>query len=152
MNQLFKKTIWASDAIPAGEWKYRNLKRIMFPVIDVLLFTSGLFAVLYGIPAISEVFDRAIVNVFSTLLMISAFLAFMGVAFPYLWKTQVAAKSVILGLLTTYLGTLILLAFNGDPFRWFSIFIVLGTMSPIIWQISFLGAEFQVRNNTTGGE
>lgn len=147
MKTVFAKSIWATGMIPIEEWPYRNLKRIMFPVIDLSILLSSLFAVMFGIPAISRVYDRGIIDIFAGLGILAAFVALLGVSFPCLWQIEIIAKSVLIGLLTVYLGSLIFLGIDGDVYRWFSSFIVVVAMCPVIWRITLLGSEWQIRRN-----
>lgn len=152
MKTLFSKTIWAPGAIHISEWKYRNMKRVMFPLIDLILFIAGLSAVFGGAPAISEFFPNELVDVYGYSLSAVALVCFLGVAFPRLWPMELVGKSILLGLVTGYTISLIVLAMNGDVIRSFVSYFALVAMCPIVWRISLLGSEWQARKNKTIGE
>lgn len=152
MKTLFSKTVWAPGAIRISEWKYRHIKWVMLPLIDLLLFIAGLSAVFGGAPAISAFFPNELVNVYGCSLSLVALACFIGVAFPRLWPLELVGRSILLGLVTGYTISLIVLALNGDMIRSFVSYFALVAMSPIVWRISLLGSEWQARKTKTIGE
>jgi hypothetical protein len=146
MKFLLSQSIWAHDAIPADEWKYRNLKRVMFPVIDFFFLLAGLAAARFGVPAISLFFDEVVVDFFSYILCFSALFALIGVAFPRLWPMEILGKSVLLSLITTYFVALFILTSVGEGNRGFVLMIAAVALCPLVWRLSLLGAEWQKRN------
>lgn len=149
MKFLYRYSIWAPNAIPAEEWKYRNLKRVMFPVIDLLYLLAGLSAARRGVPAISEIYPEPVVTFFSYLLCLSAFVCLIGVSFPRLWAFEIAGKSILLGLMFGYFIALLLLTFTQVGNRDFVLFVAGVAVCPIIWRLSLLGSEWQNRRMKT---
>jgi len=145
LRRVWAASIWAPDAIPADEYKFRNLKRVMFPVIDVLFVLGGLSAAAYGVPAISEFFTNETVDLYAYTLSTVAFVCFLGVAFPRLWPLEVMAKSALLGLNALYFTALFILTAVGEGNRGFVVIIAAVAMCPIIWRINVLGSEWQER-------
>ena len=145
MRNIFSMSIWAPNAIPSDEWKYRNLKRVMFPVIDVIFILSGLSAAYYGVPAISEFYHRGVVDSFALAMSLSGFAALLGVAFPKLWALEIGAKSVLLGLMVVYFTSLFILTRIGEGNRGFVLGIAAVAIAPVIWRLSLLGNEWQQR-------
>lgn len=145
MRKLWAASIWAKGAIPADEYKFRNLKRVMFPIIDILFILGGLSAAAYGVPAISEFFDNTTVDLYAYTLSAVATACFIGVAFPRLWPLEVLAKSALLGLNALYFTALFILTAVGEGNRGFVVIIAAVAMCPIIWRINVLGSEWQER-------
>lgn len=145
MRKLLAASIWAHDAIPIEEWKYRNLKRVMFPVMDLLLVLAGLSAAKYGIPAISEFFPDHIVDLFAYVMVFAALGCLIGVSFPRLWPIEISGKSVILGLIVGYIASLLILTAVGEDSRGFVLTIACIAICPIVWRITLLGSEWQDR-------
>lgn len=147
MKRIFAMSIWAAGAIPADEWKYRNLKRVMFPVVDVLFILSGVSAAYYGVPAISEFFPRVIVDSFASTLSLSGIVAFLGVAFPRLWPFEIGARSIILGLMVVYFMSLFILTSVGEGNRGFVLGIAAISIVLLIFRLTLLGSEWQDRRS-----
>lgn len=145
MKRIFSMSIWASGAIPADEWKYRNLKRVMFPVVDLLFFLAGLSGARYGVPAISEFFPDQVVDFFAYILSMIALICLTGVAFPRLWLVEILGKSILLGLMVGYFVALFLLTAVGEGNRGFVLLIAAVALSPVVWRMSLLGSEWQDR-------
>lgn len=145
MRKLFLLSIWAPDAIPADEWKYRNLKRVMFPVIDFIFILGGISAAYYGVPAISEFFPELVVNSFSALLCTTAFICFLGVSFPRQWRLEILGKTILFGLIVGYITALFILTAVGEGNRGFVLAIALVAICPIAWRLTLLGSEWQER-------
>jgi hypothetical protein len=147
MRGVFAMSIWAHNAIPLDEWKYRNLKRVLFPVVDFVFLLSGVSAGYYGVPAISEFFPRYIVDSGATLLLVSGFISFLGVAFPRMWPFEIIARSIILGLLVGYFVALFLLTQAGEGNRGFILGLSIIPIALTVWRLSLLGSEWQTRRS-----
>lgn len=145
MRRIYNASIWAHDAIPTSEWKYRNLKRVMFPAIDFLFILGGLSAAKYGVPAISEFFPDMFVDLFAYTLSVVAFTCLIGVLFPRLWPLEVGGKSALLGLMVGYFVALFMLTAAGEGNRGFVLLVAAVALCPIVWRLSLLGSEWQER-------
>lgn len=145
LRSLFRASIWAPGAIPEEEEKYRSLKTVMFPVIDILFILGGFSAARHGIPAISEFFDDSIVDLFSYLLSFAAFLAFVGIAFPSQWRIEIMGKSVIFGLISAYISSLLVLTLQGEDNRGFVLFVAAVAICPVAWRMGLIGSEWRDR-------
>lgn len=145
MRKLFQMTIWAPGAIPADEWKYRNLKRVMFPVIDLLFIMAGISAVRNGIPAISNFFPEVVTDVYSVLLILVATICLIGVSLPDQWRLEMLGKTILFGLMVGYVVALFILLVIGEEGRGFILLIASITLTPIVWRLSLLGSEWQLR-------
>lgn len=148
MRTIYEASIWAPGAIPAEEWKYRNLKRIMFPVLDTLMFLGGLVAARYGIHAIGEFYPDIFVDIFSYILSAAAFVCIVGSSFPRLWAIEIAGRAAVFGLIVGYIAALVILMVDGGALgeaRGFALFIAAIAVCPIIWRLSLLASEWQAR-------
>src|SRR6187402_1295973 len=99
MRRLWRSTIWAQGAIPAIEWKYRSLKRVWLPLVDVLFILGGLSAVEFGVPAINEFFPDGMVDLWGVMLAAVAAVCLVGVAFVRLWWLEATAKCLLLSVM-----------------------------------------------------
>jgi hypothetical protein len=145
LTRLWQASIWAKGAIPSDEHKYRNLKRVLLPGIDVCFVFAGWAAAVYGVPAISEFLPQWAISVFAVGLIIAAATCLLGVSIPKLWAVELIGKAVIVGLLSTYIIALLLLTQAGDPTRGFVLVIAfLASLTPL-WRITLITAEWQDR-------
>lgn len=145
LRRLFAASIWAPEAITVDEWKYRNLKRVLLPAIDLFFIFGGFSAVRFGIPAISEFFPDPVVDAFSFTLSLVAFACLVGVSFPRLWAVEIVAKILLLVQLVTYVTSLFLLTAVGEGNRGFVLFVSAVAAAVILWRITLLAAEWQER-------
>jgi hypothetical protein len=145
VRSLFRASIWAPGAIPKEEWKYRNMKRVVFPSIDVLLLFGGLAAGRFGVPAIREFYPEYVTDFFAYVLAGSAIVCFVGVSFPRMWPLEIAGKSVVFGMLFGYFCALLILVAQGYRDRGFSSVITAIAICFIVWRLSILGSEWQER-------
>lgn len=152
MRFIFSQTIWAPGAIPADEWKFRNLKRIMFPIVDMFFLFAGLSAAINGLPAINQIFPSFVVGTFSYLLMGSAFLCFIGVSFPRLWPIEITGLSILLGLMVGFFLSVSLVDPSGEENKGFALFITGIAICPVVWRFTLLGSEWQQRRVDRAGE
>lgn len=148
----FRASIWAPGAIPATEWKYRNLKRVALPILDVVFFLAGLSAAHYGVPAISEFFPVPVRVFYSYLLSVAALACLIGVAFPRLWPIELAAKSVLIGLLLGYIASLFILTRAGEGNRGYVLTIAIASVVLPWWRVSMLGTEWSDRRGNSEQE
>jgi hypothetical protein len=143
--RIFQASIWAPGAIPPEEHKYRNLKRVILPIYDILIVIGGVSAWRYGVPAIQELFSMWITGIVSVVFTAAGVACFIGVAFPKLASLETAAKIVVIGMLTSYVTALALLLSEGDADRGFiSVIAVMAMLLPL-WRISLLSGERQKR-------
>jgi len=145
VNRIFEASIWAEGAIPDQEWKYRNLKRVLLPILDLIFICSGVVATVVGIPAISKFFPSPIVFLFGLTLIIIAIGCLIGVAFPQFWPLEMACESILLGILASYALALIIVTLANESNRAFGLTLVIGLMCVVVWRLSLLGAEWQTR-------
>jgi len=145
MRKLLTKTIWAPGIIPIEEWKYRNLKRVVLPLVDMFFVLGGFAVVKFGLPTIDVFFPDYMVNLGGRILSFSAFLALLGVCFPKLWPFEMTGKSILLGLLVGYFVASIWLTAVGATGRGFVLMLDLIAIALVIWRLTLLGSEWQTR-------
>lgn len=142
-----RASIWAPGAIPLDEDKYGSLKRYLLPYIDVVLFFSGLSAVRYGAPSLSQFVPPGVTESFGVLFIGATVMAFVGVVFPRLWALEVAAKLSLLALSAGYAVALFLLTQAGSEIRGFITGYVAAVAGVLLWRLAFLGRERRERRN-----
>jgi len=144
VKALLKHTVWASDAIPLDEWKYRNLRRVVLPFMDALLILGAISAAGLGVPALNEFFPSVATPIFAYSLLLASITSIVGVIFPKQWRLEISGKVAILGLMVGYLCSLVILVLDGDGNRAFIFFIAMVTIVIVIWRLSILGSEWQL--------
>ena len=150
MKKLYLASIWAPGAIPAEEWKYRNLKRVMFPIVDLLFFIAGITAALNGIRAVDVFFSHTVVTSFSYTMSIAALICLVGVSFPRYWSLEMFGKAILLGLMVGYISALLILSFVAQQqTSGFTPIIASIAICQIIWRVTLLGHEWQERKLTS---
>ena len=145
MRRILSASIWSPTAIPAEEWKYRNLKRVMFPTIDFLFILGGLSAARFGIPAISEFFPDPVVDAFSYVLSAVGLACLIGVSFPRLWGLEMVSKILLLTQVVGYVTALFLLTAAGEGNRGFVLIIAAVAVCPVLWRLTLLASEWSER-------
>lgn len=145
MNKLLLASIWAPDSFPAEEWKYRNLTRMMMPVIDAFFVAGGVAATIHGVPAIDEFFPRSVIHFFAFTLVFVALLSLVGLIFPRLWRLEIFGRVSLLGLLVAYVTSVFIVIALGNANRGFLLFMVTVALCPVVWRLSILGSEWQTR-------
>ncbi|RLK47609.1 hypothetical protein [Microbacterium telephonicum] len=110
MRALWQASIWARGAISPDEWKYRNLKRVWLPIYDLIAIFCGVQAVSNGSPLLNVLFSASLVDALGTAMAVVATVCLLGVAFPALWRFEIAGKVVLVGLISAYVTTILLLS------------------------------------------
>jgi hypothetical protein len=144
---LWRQSIWHPDALPATEWKYRHIKRLWLPLYDLGIVALAVCGLVFGSPAIEELFPLALLHGVSIGVGAAGVACFVGVAFPRLWLLEVMAKSLVVGVLFIYAATLFRLTADGDPTRGFASIIALLAMGPPLIRMSILRGERIARDD-----
>lgn len=145
MRRLWRASIWHPDAIPPDEWKYRSLKRFFLPVYDLLAVGAGIWAALFGSPVLHELFDGQVIDVMGVLLATVATVCLLGVAFPRMWKWEIAGKVVLVALLGAYAAAVVLFRTNPDPGSGFVAFVIVLSLPLPVFRLALLGEEIKER-------
>lgn len=152
---FWRQTIWYRHAIPLAEWKYRGLKRIVLPLVDVFLVYSGSQAIAWGAPSIGILYDKWVMDIYSISFTVAAGIALLAVIIPAAWLIELLSKTALVGLLSTYTLTLFFLSSQGSEARNFISGICAALCTVLIWRMILIGSEWSTRREThkaeTGG-
>lgn len=142
---LYRNSIWHPDAIPAEEFKYRNLKRLWLPLFDLLSVLVGALGVAYGSRILNELYPESLVDGLSATFIVAAVVALLGVSFPKLWVPEVAGKLVLLGLLGGYSTAIWVSFFQGNVESGFVAAVLVYPVLFPLFRLDILGEEVKQR-------
>lgn len=142
-----RASIWHPDAIPPDEWKFRSLKRVWLPVYDVIAVLAGVWATVYGSPILHRLFEEDVIDLMGMTLTASAVVCLLGVAFPRLWKVEIAGKIILVALLGGYAIAVMLFRTNPDPSAGFIVFVLLLALPLPLFRLNLLGEEIKDRRD-----
>jgi len=142
---LRSKSIWAKGAIPLIEYKYRNLKRIVLPVIDLIFAGGGIMGAIHGIPALDQIFSREVSEIGGYTFAFVALVCFVGVSFPRLWLLEIFGKSALLGMIGGYIAALIFGAFVTKTSAAYVLSLAIPSGIFIYWRLTLLSEEARDR-------
>lgn len=148
-ERLLKGTIWEHGAIPEQEQKYRNLKRVFLPIADLFLVGSGVGAVVHGAPSIALLFTTPILEMYAWSFLLASILCLISIAVPRMWAWELAGKTILVGLLTTYVLILWFLAGSTGGSRWFLSGVAAAFVSILIWRITIIAGEWGDRRGAS---
>ena len=146
MVRLFAASIWAPGAIPADEHKYRNLKRAWLPAYDLLAVVAGIVAVGQGSTFLNRLFTGVGVDVFGVALAVLAAGCLVGVAFPRLWRVEIVATVLLVGMITAY-ATAIAIYPNSPQPNTFSVLALAFSLPLPLFRLHLLGEEIKERRH-----
>ncbi|WP_424462858.1 hypothetical protein [Pseudoclavibacter helvolus] len=146
-RRLWRASVWHPDALPIEEFKFRSLKRVWLPLYDAAAFGAGLWAIVFGSPILHRLFHPDVIDLLGALLAVAAAVCFAGVAFPSLWRVEIAGKLVLLMLLAAYALTIIAFRTNPQPEALFVVFILVLGMPLPFFRLSLLGEEIKERRD-----
>lgn len=101
-SHLWRASIWHPDAIPHdAAYRYVSpIKRVFLPAYDVVILWLGLAGLVLPLRAVGEALPEPGPTIVYIALAVSGVAAFLGCAFPRLWRAEITAKIAILGLLS----------------------------------------------------
>lgn len=144
IRALFRASIWHPAAIPPGEHKYRNLKRVWLPLYDLIAVFCGVQAFLSGSPLLNILFPPNMIDVLGVMMAAVALVCLAGVAFPRLWLVEMIGKAILVGMICAYVATIMLLSPNAG-----SNLVVVGVLAlglPLaFFRLNLLGEELKER-------
>jgi hypothetical protein len=144
-ERVLRTTIWHPDALPPEEHKYRQQKRIYFPLYAAIVIGAGIWAVAYGSPVLHRLFDEDTIDFMGMVLAASGMLLLCGSVLPTLWHIAFGGNVLIMLLLGTYAAAVMFFRLNPDPSAGFIVFILaLGLIVPPM-HLSILGEEIKER-------
>ena len=136
MKSLLRGTVWEKGALDQEPKKYRPLTRVWLPLYDIIAIVAGIIAVFFGSSLLDRIYGDW-TDLIGSIFSVVALTCFVGVAYPSLWKLEVAAKCALLGMLTSYIYAILTnpsqqqLAYAQHP-NWF-----VATM--LIWGVPMAG-------------
>ena len=101
MGSLLRGTVWVRGALDAEPKKYRPLVRVWLPLYDVVAILAGIFAAWFGSSLLDRIYGE-LTDLVGLLYSLVALVCLIGVAYPHLWKLEVAAKICLVGMLLGY--------------------------------------------------
>ncbi|QDF16991.1 membrane protein [Microbacterium phage TinyTimothy] len=101
MSSLLRNTVWEKGALDGEPRKYRALVRVWLPIYDGIAIAAGIFAILFGSSLLDRIYGD-LTDVIGAVYSFVAFVCLIGVAHPHLWKVEVMAKIVLIGMLLSY--------------------------------------------------
>jgi hypothetical protein len=153
MLRLLARSIWAHDAIPLSEWKYRNLKRVWLPLYDVLAIAAGLSALAYGSRLLNRVLGTHAVDAVGAGFAVVAFVCLIGSAFPRLWLVAIIGKLVLVGIIVAYMAAIIIFPSVPDEApNWFIVVMLAFGLPLACFQLNMLGEEWKDRRADAAAE
>lgn len=152
LRRIGRASIWSKDAIPVEEWKYRNFKRVVLPVYDLLVVLAGGAAVVWGMPSFEQIFPGTVVDAIGWTLVIVAVVCLLGVSFPRLWAVEILGKAILFGIIVAYLIALAGLALQGVGTREFVMVVVSMTLPIPVFRMGMLGTEIRDRRDNDDDE
>ncbi len=145
--RIFAASIWAHGAIPLTEYKYRNLKRVVLPVVDVLFALGGVLGATHGIPTLDQVFQHSVAEVGGFAFAVVAFLCLLGVSFPRFWLLEVWGKSALFGMMIAYVGSLVYSSFITHTSAAYVLSLAGACIALVLWRLSILVQEARDRGD-----
>lgn len=144
LRRIWRSSIWHPSAIPAEEFKYRNLKRIWLPLYDLTAVAAGVGAILYGSNMPNRLFSTGWVDALGSVLTMVAILCLISISFPRLWALEIIGKTLLVGMIAGYITMILLFSHSPQP----PLFIasVLASGLPLaMFRLNLLGEEVKQR-------
>ncbi|GAA4774731.1 hypothetical protein [Microbacterium gilvum] len=150
LRRLWRASIWHPEAIPADEWKFRNLKRVWLPLYDCIAIYAGIQAMLYGSTLLNRLFPPEWVDSLGLLFTFVATVALLGVAFPRLYAVEIAGKVVLVGLVAGYVAAIIFFSRSPEP-NTFVVGMLAFGLPLAMFRLNLLGEEMKERRQAQLG-
>jgi len=145
-SRIWRRSIWHPDSITPDEWKFRWLKRIWLPAYDLFAIAAGIWAAAFGSPILYHLLgDTGAVDALGIVFAGIATACLLGVAFPDLYKLEIASKILLVSALGAYAAAIVIFNAQGDSTSWFVAFVVLMTLPLPLFRLNLLGEEIKER-------
>lgn len=147
LARIASASIWAPGALDHEPKKFRSLWRVWLPLYDILAVVAGILAALFGSQILFHVFGYVLVPILGVAFAAASFVAFLGVAFPRLWRVEVAAKCVMIGMVVGYVFCILFLpsdrqiASQGTPAFFVACMLLVG-LPLVAFRLSMLSEEW----------
>lgn len=143
-TRLGRASIWYPSAIPhdAGHRYESPIKRVFLPAYDLIILWLGLGGLVVPLQAVGQALPMPWPNVLYIALAAAGIVCFFGIAFPRLWRMEIAGKVAILGLLAMLVVSMILAGITIPGHTGITITpIMIGLMIPPLIRLWTLGSE-----------
>lgn len=144
LRRLWAASIWAPGMIPPDEWKFRNLKRVWLPLYDLIAVFCGVQAFLFGSPLLNILFPADLIDVLGVMMAAAALVCLAGVAFPRLWLVEIVGKIILVGMISAYVATIMLLSQNAGS-NLFVVGMLTFGLPLAFFRLNLLGEELKER-------
>ncbi len=130
--------------IPPDEYKYRNLKRVWLPLYDLIAVFCGVQAFLFGSPLLNVLFPAGLIDMLGVMMAAAAVVCLAGVAFPRLWMVETIGKIILVGMISAYVATILLLSQNAGS-NLFVVGMLTFGLPLAFFRLNLLGEELKER-------
>lgn len=144
IRSLWAASIWAPGMIPPDEWKFRNLKRVWLPLYDLIAVFCGVQAFLSGSPLLNALFPADLIDVLGVMMAAAALVCLAGVAFPRLWLVEIVGRIILVGMISAYVATIMLLSQNAGS-NLFVVGMLTFGLPLAFFRLNLLGEELKER-------
>lgn len=101
MRRIFKASIWAPDALPLVQHRFKPVFRVFLPIVDFLFIIFGIIGLIIGSRVVQD-FTLPWYNTFwSVAIGAAALSALIGLVFSWHW-VEIIAKLVLVISCATY--------------------------------------------------
>jgi xanthine/uracil permease len=107
MKDLLAISVWGEGVLDDEPKKYRSLQKFWLPLYDGIAIAAGIFAWLFGSRLLDRIYGD-FTDAIGLAFALVAFVCFVGVSFPKLWRTEFAAKCILIGLIVAYVFCILL--------------------------------------------
>jgi len=99
--------VWHPSSLKDVQSEYRVLERFWLPVYDLIAMSAGITAIAFGSRILDRIFGD-VTDVLGLLLIFIAAACLVSVSFEQLWKLEIAAKTALIGLIVSYMCSILL--------------------------------------------
>lgn len=155
---LLRASVWGRHPVAPEDERVTGLLRVGYPWTDISLILFGAGGLLYGIPALRDVFSPGYAQAWSGTIAAVSLVCLVGVAFPTkFWRVEMVAKAVLVSMLAVYGFALIAAGVLADPddFGRSAVgFVPIALIGPLGWRVFDIPREArkrEAREGTKGG-
>lgn len=144
-GMLVAWSIWHPDAISLDEYKYRDLKRIWLPLYDLVAIGAGIWVTMFKPDILSRLLPPVTMGVLGNLTVVLATVCLLGVAFPKLWKWEIAGKIGLIALIGGAALSVAIYRIGDDPANVIITFLLALALILPMFRLRLLGEEIKER-------
>lgn len=115
-GRIVRQSVWSKKPVSPEDQRIAGLLRFGYPWADVALILFGIGGMLYGIPALRDVFSPWYAQSWSGVLALVSAMCLVGVSFPTkFWRVEMGAKALLVMMLAVYGVALMAAGVLADP-------------------------------------